>query len=507
MNDTTKPSTTGVKLLLCVLVAVTVAFHLGAARHGHGLFRDIHLGTALHYAQTKIDLADTVIVGFNATGTPTIQELPVWQMAAGLAFKVFGPWWGWANVVSLALFLPCLYPLFKLARIYLDERAAYWTLVFFLAQPLVFVQAGEASTDGFCLAVMVWFLYCAVKLVREPGWKWFLPACGFAALAAVSKVPFFMAAGLAAFFLLLKEHGFCVKRILLLGGAGGFAVAVFLAWTHYTDSVQTGAVLPFVDLRVSHSPDIVFWFFGDLKYRLSAGNWARGGWRVLTAVFGSFAMAALAVVAWRNRGGHPVARCLCWGALLTTLVFCHLVLHHWHYYLMLAPAAALLCAEGWTLVETKFPGAARGIFSPAPLAALLILLSLAQGLMGMKALTFDNYPARMADIIRQHTAETDKLVVVGGGWGGEEMFRSGRQGLSAWDAHLFDSPENFAKMKALGYDKLVVISESPFQDAMQRVTPGQANRQRELWRDHLTPAVESWPTVFQSDDLLIKDIP
>ena len=32
------------------------------------------------------------------------------------------------------------------------------------------------------------------------------------------------------------------------------------------------------------------------------------------------------------------------GALLTTLVFSHLVLHHWHYYLMFALATAMLCA-------------------------------------------------------------------------------------------------------------------------------------------------------------------
>src|SRR5208282_3109587 len=124
------------------------------------------------------------------------QELPLWQMAAGLAFKWFGPWWGWANVVALVLFLPCLFPLFQIARLFLDERCAWWTLVFFLAEPLVFLYAGTASTDGFSLAITIWFLYFGMRLLRSPDWKWLLVASATGSLAAVSKLPFFMAAGL-----------------------------------------------------------------------------------------------------------------------------------------------------------------------------------------------------------------------------------------------------------------------------------------------------------------------
>jgi hypothetical protein len=507
-NSARPAANTDVKYLVLIFLALVVAFHLGLAAKGHGLFRDIHLGTALHYAQTKIDLKDTQIAGFNATGTPTIQELPVWQMVAGGLFKVFGTrWWGWANLVSLVLFLHCLFPLFKLARMYLDERTAYWTLIFFLAQPLAFTFAGEAATDGFCISVAIWFLYCAVKLVREPGWQWLTLAVIFGGLTAVSKLPFFMAMGLTAFLLLLVENGFNFKKVGLLGSVGLISGLVFLAWTHYTDAAQAGALFPYVDLRVKKGTPMMFWYFGDLKYRLQAGNWIRGGWRILNALFGSFVLVGLAVVAWRNRSGHPVARLLAWMVLFTTLVFCHLVLQHWHYYLMLAPAVAMLCAEGWVLIEVKFAAARRGVLSLSALAAGLLLLSLGQGLMAMKILTIDKYPGRMADVIRQHTTETDKLVIVGGGWGGEEFLRSGRSGLSAWDAHIFDAPADLVKLKSLGYDKLVMISESPLQNAIEVVTPGQAGKPRIWWRDLITPQVENWPTLFQSDEILIKGIP
>jgi hypothetical protein len=506
MNSVTKPSNADLKAVLCALIVLTLAFHIGSALRGHGQFRDQHLGTALHYAQTKISLADTIIVGFNANDTPTIQELPVWQAATGLAFKLLGTWWGWGNVVSLVLFLPCLFPLFQVARMFLDERCARWVLIFFLAEPLVFIKAGTADTDGFSLAVAIWFLYCAVKLVRAPGLKWFLPACAFGSLAAVSKLPFFMAAGLAVFLLALWQSGFDFKRLGFLAAAGGVAGVVFLLWTHYTDVKQANALFPFVDLRVAKGTTMMYWYFGDWHYRLSAGNWIKGGWRSLSALLGSFALVGLVALALANKKGNPIARCLLAGALLTTLVFSHLVLHHWHYYLMFAPAVALLCAEGLSVFELRFaPQSSTPVFSV--FVSGLIGLSLLQGLMGMRSLTYDPYPAKMADIIRQNTAPTDKLVIIGGGWGGELLFRSGRQGLSAWDGHIFDRPEDLAKLKSLGYNKFVVMAESPFQNAIQIINPGQADIPRKFYRDRLTAQVEQWPTVFQTEDILIKEIP
>jgi hypothetical protein len=509
MNAESKPSNTDLKALFCAMIALVVVFHVGSALRGHGDFRDIHLGTALHYAQTKIDLADTVIVGFNATGTPTIQELPVWQMVAGLAFKLLGPWWGWANLVALGLFLPCLFPLFQIARMYLDKRSAWWVLIFFLAEPLVFINAGAAATDGFCLALAIWFLYCGAKLVREPGLKWLVLACACGSLAAVSKLPFFMAAGLALFFLALWQSGFDFKRLGFLAAAGGVAGVVFLLWTHYTDAKQADAVFPLVDLRLKGTTGgttMMFWYFGDWHYRLSAGNWIKGGWRSLTTLLGSFVLVGLVALALANKKGNPAARCLLAGALLTTLVFSHLVLHHWHYYLMFAPAVTLLCAEGLGILEMRFaPQSSKPAFSI--FVSGLIGLSLLQGLMGMRSLTYDPYPAKMADIIRLHTAPADKLVISGGGWGGDLLIRSGRQGLSVWSAHIFDRPEDLAKLKSLGYNKLVMISESPFQNAIQVVNPGQAGIPRASYSGQLTPQVENWPTILQTQDILIKDIP
>ena len=496
--------------LVLALAALVILFHIGLALKGQGRFRDQHLGVALHYAATSIDLQHSVIPGFNASDTPTIQELPVWQAATAVAFKLFGTWRGWANVVSLALFLPCLYPLFRLAQQFYGARAAWWTLIVFLCQGLVFTFAGEAGTDGFSLAVMIWFWFACVRLLDEPV-KWFAPAVALGVLAATAKLPFFMAAGLGAFFLLLSAHGWNGRKLAALAAVGGLTGILFLAWTHYTDQLQAGAEFPFVDLRLNGQPTngmtMMFWYFGDLHYRLNPANWLKAGWRFANDVFGSFTLIALFVVALASRRAHPAAKFLLAGGALTTIVFTHLVLHHHHYYLMFTPAVALLTAAALAGAETflKEHG-----FRPAlvtGVAAAILFAGLLQGLMAFKALSFDKYPEKIAAAIRSHTTPADKLLVINGGWGGEQLIRSGRNGLTIWDTKILEDAGQFARLKQLGYTKLVIVSESPFNNAIQVINPGQTDIPRLLAKSWLTPRVENWPAVLATDDLIIKTIP
>ena len=100
--------------------------------------------------------------------------------------------------------------------------------------------------------------------------------------------------------------------------------------------------------------------------------------------------------------------------------------------------------------------------------------------MGMRSLTYDPYPAKMADIIRQNTAPADKLVINRWRLGRELLFCSGRQGLSAWNAHIFDRPEDLAKLKSLGYNKLVMVSNRRFNLPYKWSIPGRPACPREI---------------------------
>ena len=495
--------------LLLVLVGLVISFHLVLALTGHGRCREQHLGTALHYAATKIDLAHTVIVGFNATETPTIQELPVWQMAAGAAFKVFGPWWGWANVVSLLFFLSCLYPLFQVVRQFYGDRVAWWALIFFLAQGLVFIYAGEAGTDGFCLSVSLWFWFACVRLIEQPV-KWFLPAAALGTLLAVSKLPFFMAVGLASFFLLLKMRGCKIRTVAPLAGVGIISGIHFLFWTHYTDATQMGAVFPYLDLRLSAPPtngmSMMFWYFGDLHYRLSPGNWIKAAWRFSGAAFGSFVLRPLFIFALVGRWVNPVAKYFFVGAFLTTLVFTHLILHHYHYLMLFSPAVAILCAAAWTQIEKRVGELGIDSRLTTATAAAIVFLALFQGLTSMRAFSFDVFPAQIASAIRANTTPSDKLIILNGGWG-DELIHADRNGLSMWNAAAFEDVEKYAHLKKLGFNKMVIVSESPFQNAVQIVNPGQTGIPRLMAKEFVTPRVEKWPTIFANENIVIKEIP
>ncbi len=494
--------------IAALLVALTAVLHLASAAKGYSFYRDQHLGGALLFARDGIDLLHPRIVGFAANDTPAILEFPLWQALAAVVFKVMGSWFGWANLVSLLIFATAAWPLVQLAKAYGDERKAWWTLVFFLAQPLTIFLAGTASTDGLSLVTALWFLYCAQRLIATGRWGWLVAAAGTGAVAAVTKLPFFFAAGVTSVLLLAGSERRSSWALTKLAGVGAFAAAVFLLWTRHADAQMARAEFPLVDLRMSTNPELKFWYFGDWAYRLNPANWIKGAWRLLNTQFGSFALAGLAVAGFVVRR-NPLARASLAAALLTTAIFSHLVLHHSHYYALYSAAFALLCAEGavWLEKSAGPQSIGRQILAGATAAALL-LASAVQGLISMEVVSmYDPYPARIVQTVTEHTRPEDKLLVQGGGWGGRELILAGRNGLSVWNTKFLSAPENLARIKALGFTKYVMISESPLMQALQMTNPGGADRPRTAYPAVRTPVDEAWPVVFQSDDVLIVGIP
>jgi hypothetical protein len=291
-----------------------------------------------------------VIVGFNATGTPTALEFPAWPAMTALVFKLtHSNWYGWANFVSLIFFASCLWPFLQLARTYVGERTAWWALAFFLAEPLVFFKAGEGGKDGFCLAISIWFLFFAHKMMRTGNVLWWLAAIFAGALSAVSSLPYFLAAALCSILMLaflspIKEETGSLSTTsanaakplrawLLLAGAGAVAAGMLALWTRHANALAAQAEFPYTELRLSKSPFMVFWFFGDLHYRLSPGPWLKGAWRFLHATMGALPMVVLLIVGFFSRGNR-LGNLWLLATFLTTLVFTHLVLAHWGYYLM-----------------------------------------------------------------------------------------------------------------------------------------------------------------------------
>ena len=504
------------------LFALIAAFHLGGAWIGKSLIRASHLGTALEYAKGPIDFLKPVIVGFNATGSPTVQEIPVWQAAAALAFKLaHSTWYGWANLVSLLFFATCLWPFYQLARRYVGERAAAWSAPFFLAQPLIVVMSGEAATDGLSLVSAIWFLYCADSLIWSGSVWWWPATAAFAILSALLKLPFFFAAGLFTVMLLVVVAPRSFRSWAMVAAAGLVAMVCFFLWTHYADSMAVQGEFANTDLRVGHSPWLRYWFFGDWHYRVSPGHWIKGGWRFLHATLGALPLAFLLVAA-LVRGGALLPKLWLGAMFITTLIFTHLVLEHWHYYLLCCPAVAMLCgatvARWEDCWEREMPWAALRV----ALAGLVLVLAAVDGLVTMKiAIDYDYWPAQMSAVIREHTAPGDKIILFtcDPNWGGEMLFRADRKGLCVpvlkgdplgptpkGLVDLLTTPEDLALLKLLGYNRVVMVSESPVRFAVVAANPG-SRRERDYYPEKISPVVDAWPVVWRTPDILIRAIP
>jgi hypothetical protein len=206
--------------------------------------------------------------------------------------------------------------------------------------------------------------------------------------------------------------------------------------------------------------------------------------------------------------GNKEARAWLFGAALTTAVFSHLVLHHSHYYLMFSPAVALAMGGGWMWLMKKCFPKEEGVTAFGGGGLILITFAaLFQGLIGMKVVSqFDPYPRRIAKLVEDHTKKEDRLLIIGGGWGGDVLFRAKRQGLSIWNTQFLEDSANLKKARELGFNKLVVVRESPLLVALQKTNPGAADYSGEPISLSLSPITARWPTIYQDEQLMIREI-
>jgi hypothetical protein len=498
-----------VVIIAALLVLAIVAFHIASALSGYPFFRDQHLGAAIDYSRNGINWLNPVIPGFNANGLGTPQEIPIWQALASLPLRFFGEWWGWANLVSLVIFLFGIPPIWLLARRAMGERGAWWTVIAFLAQPLIFLTSGQASADGIALVAAIWAFYALWRLIETGSWAWFAAACLLSTLSALTKLPLFFCMGIASFFYLLLTNHKSFKTWLQLCGAGIFASLVFLAWSRMTDQILFAAEFPHEKLWLKDNPAMWSWYFGSWSYRLNPFNYVKGGWAALNCLLGSFFLLAGLLGGFLPHARRLSASLLA-GAVVTTLVFSHLVLVHRHYYVLYSMGIALCLGAGLLWLEIKIHESLpkwASLTVPFLLAGALFLATI-QGLMGMEViLNYDPYPKQMAKIIREHVAPNEKILIQGGGWGGQLLMISGRKGLSIWLDKTLNDPKNVECLKQLGYTKVVALSESPLLWALKVTNPGSANLKRQSYTATWSDTINGWPDEFKSDDILIKEIP
>jgi hypothetical protein len=176
---------------------------------------------------------------------------------------------------------------------------------------------------------------------------------------------------------------------------------------------------------------------------------------------------------------------------------------------MFAPAVALLntYAIADLAARIKFPNKTTTVLASLA-ASSVLLLSLLQGLMSIEALNLnaDPYMKNLGTTLKSQTTPQDRLLVINGGWGGDLLIHSNRQGLSIDDLKHLENPESARRLKELGYNKLAIASESPLLHAVQVTNPGSANLKRITWDSVFPEKARMWPTLFESPELIIKEI-
>jgi len=484
--------------ITCSLCVCLWIYALGWAFAGYPVYRDQHLGAALHYATSGIDLLRPVIPGFNATGTGTPQELPLWQACAAWALRIGNGWWGAATIISLLLFTLSL-PFFWLPlRAEFSSPIAWLGLAFLLTQPVVFHLAGGAQTEGLALALLFFFIWSSENLRKQIGWGTFMLCAMSAVLLSLTKLPFLIAGGLAAIFRLVFCRETSRSNWLLLSLAGFVSILFFYLWNQWCEQEIQRALFRYKLVTLKEMPE---WFFGSWAFRLDPINYLKAGWRALGCLWGSFVLVGLTFYG-LYKNPRSLGACLFYGCILTTLIFTHLVFVHHHYYLMFAPAVAYLNTSA---IFAAFPNPKKWVLA---IIVPLLLLSLAQGLISINAVACgDPYNKRVGALISSNSSPQEKLMVLSHSWGGEAFLHSGRAGLSVEDSSLAENPETLARLRRLGYTKFVWISESPLLYALRVTNPGEAERKRGGFPVHPPISTSNWHPVYESDEVVIKALP
>ena len=110
------------------------------------------------------------------------------------------------------------------------------------------------------------------------------------------------------------------------------------------------------------------------------------------------------------RPGNRMPKAWLLATLLTTLVFTHLVLEHWHYYLMCCPAVAMLCGATLARWEIFWTQEMPRPWLRTALAGLILIFSAVDGIVAMKvSLLYDPFKKNLANVIHEQTKPTDKL--------------------------------------------------------------------------------------------------
>lgn len=183
-------------------------------------------------------------------GVPFVQKLPGYPILLGFVLWVFGPHLIWPQMVQVMVDGLLAFFLFRAARVWFDERVAWWAAFLYLVQPFSAFYVATISRDAIFSSVLVFAFYCWTRLLKNFSSKNLLLWALMQSLALYFRedgIYFF-----GFFFVGVLALAWRERRISLFTVLSPMVLLFFLLlpWM-VRNQLQVGAALPFGALRFS----------------------------------------------------------------------------------------------------------------------------------------------------------------------------------------------------------------------------------------------------------------
>lgn len=336
-------------LVLAVVIFSTQVYRPidGTSRN---VWREVDVGSmARNFSQEGMNILYPQIDWRGAGPGYVESEFPILAWLGGALYKVFGYHEWLLRLISMLAMLGSCALFFLLARMLLNESAAFLASFIFVLHPLVFLLATAIQPEPLMFFTYLSAIYCFLRWIQSDHLKFYFLALFSTTIAVLAKIP---AAHVGIFFVLLALQRFGWKAFVspMLWFFVFFCLGVPLAWYYHARSLwlEYGNSLGISNeayTRVGHTTLTDF-----LKVNIW-GNFAievKKIWMIIGSLLGFAGAFSFA----RNNKGTII---LFWGI---SLILYYLIAggttgEDWasYYHVPTVPLACILIAEGFYFLK------------------------------------------------------------------------------------------------------------------------------------------------------------
>ena len=418
---------------------------------------------------------------FNGLGPPwsVPMEFPTYQLATAFTAHFNGD-----NVESAGrmvsvifglLALPALWLILGRIQLGITERCIVLALL--IASPLYAHYSRALLIETTATALACWWLATFIEALHRGAVErpWLFAATAVGMLAALTKVTTFAVFLAPALVVLITRWRRTDRTALYRAGFMTLpAIVVAVWWTHAGDVAK--AAHPYADFLTSAA--LHDWNWGTLAQRLDPAWWVRFGHHLDLVVPAWTYVVVFIGLLWGNRIQRIGILVCAAVVLLGPLAFANLYYVHDYYFIATAPAVICAVGLGFAALWQRF-ASQRALRTVIGLAVIGVLA--AQGYAFRHGFghsqTLNLPPPAFADILRELTTPSDKIILFGREWDSSLTYYTDRPMAGVRETHETDNDAWLASRAGLAPQDYTVLVAF---DSIAGDTPFIHHRCREL---------------------------